>query len=110
MGSRNNPYIYMKQSDVYIQTSKYEGLCIAVGEAKVLCKPIIVVDIQGLREYIDNEINGLITERNPVQIADAVEKMDLRKRIEFSKQLGQIDWSKNDTMLKFYELIEEKDR
>lgn len=106
LGMKRNPYPYMKKCDIYIQTSKSEGLCITVGEAKVLKKPIIVTDIQGLREHIENGKNGLIIERKSKKIAQAIIELDEETRRQFSERLSKIDWTQNDTIHKFYNMME----
>ncbi|PEU67247.1 glycosyl transferase, partial [Bacillus cereus] len=39
LGIKENPYPYIKQADIYIQTSRYEGKSISIDEAKILAKP-----------------------------------------------------------------------
>lgn len=42
IGLRANPYPYIKNADIFVMTSRYEGKSIALDEAKILCKPIVV--------------------------------------------------------------------
>lgn len=60
LGSKVNPYPYIKECDIYIQPSRWEGFGISVLEAKILGKPIIVSDIPEFREQITNLENGLV--------------------------------------------------
>ena len=41
LGAIPNPYPYMKNADIYVQTSRHEGYCLTLAEAKCLCKFII---------------------------------------------------------------------
>ena len=41
LGERANPYPYIKESDIVVQTSRFEGKSIVLSEAKVLGKPIV---------------------------------------------------------------------
>ena len=49
---RQNPYPYMKACDIYLQPSRHEGKPIAVEEAKILQKPIVVTDYFSAREQM----------------------------------------------------------
>ena len=62
LGTKSNPYKYMKECDIYVQPSRYEGYCTTTLEAKYLSKPIIVTDVNGMREQIQNNVNGIIVE------------------------------------------------
>lgn len=60
LGSIPNPYPYMAKADIYVQTSRHEGYCLTLAEAKCLCKPIITTDFIGAYEQIENGHTGLI--------------------------------------------------
>jgi glycosyltransferase involved in cell wall biosynthesis len=62
LGSLTNPYPYIQQADLYVQTSRHEGYCITLTEAKCLSKPIISTDFIGAKEQLENGINGWIVE------------------------------------------------
>ncbi|MFY7757058.1 MAG: glycosyltransferase, partial [Flavobacterium stagni] len=42
LGVRQNPYPYVKRATVYVQPSRYEGKSMAIEEAKILQKPVVV--------------------------------------------------------------------
>lgn len=62
LGGKANPYPYMNNCDIYVQTSFSEAYCITVAEARVLCKPIVTTDAPGLREQFVNGENGIIVD------------------------------------------------
>lgn len=62
LGTQMNPFPYMKNCDIYVQTSYTEGWCLTVQEAKILCKPIVVTDLPVMREQIEHMENGVITD------------------------------------------------
>lgn len=64
LGSKGNPYPYVKNCSIYVQTSLSEAYCITVAEARILCKPIVSTDAPGLREQIVPGKNGLLV--NPI--------------------------------------------
>lgn len=62
LGSKTNPYPYVKRADVYVQTSRHEGYGIAICEARVLCKPIISTDLPCVREQIKDGMGGILSQ------------------------------------------------
>ena len=81
-GALSNPYPYMKGCDVYVQPSRYEGFCIAIGEAKLFGVPIVATDFVGAHEQLDGVPNAqIIAEPDPKLIADAIIKASQMGRI-----------------------------
>ncbi|MFC5684422.1 glycosyltransferase [Flavobacterium sp. MAHUQ-51] len=81
LGLKENPYPYLKQCDIYVQPSRYEGKSIAVDEAKILGKPIILTNFTTAKDQINSGLNGLITEMNPEAVAKAVEYLIENKNV-----------------------------
>ncbi|MFC6803526.1 glycosyltransferase [Deinococcus caeni] len=55
LGFKMNPYVYMKETDVFVLSSLFEGLPTVLIEAQLLGKPIISTDCDsGPREILDN--------------------------------------------------------
>lgn len=75
LGSIPNPYPFMKQCDLYVQTSRHEGYCITLAEARCLLKPIITTNFTGAREQIKHEKTGLIIDCNELEIYNAINKL-----------------------------------
>lgn len=71
LGAKPNPYPYVSNCSIYVQTSFSEAYCITVAEARILCRPIVTTDATGLREQINNGINGLIVEEMTPQALSA---------------------------------------
>lgn len=62
LGNQANPYGYLKDCDLYVQTSRYEGYCTTTNEARVFGKAIITTNVSGADEQFENDKTGLITE------------------------------------------------
>lgn len=62
LGAKTNPYPYMKMADIYVQTSRHEGYCLTLAEAKILNKVIITTNFTGADEQIEQGKTGLIVE------------------------------------------------
>ena len=90
-GQLGNPYPYMRECDVYVQPSEYEGYCIALAEAKILSRPIVTCDFAGAREQIEDGITGFITGMDVEEIFPALLALvsQPQKRMEFQQALMQ---------------------
>ena len=75
LGSKLNPYTYMKECDIYVQPSKHEGYCITLGEARCFNNPIVTTNFTGANEQIVNENTGLVCEINEEEIYKAIKKL-----------------------------------
>lgn len=62
LGSKLNPYPFMKECDIYVQPSRHEGYCITLGEARCFDNPIVTTNFTGANEQIKNEETGLVCE------------------------------------------------
>ena len=60
VGIRNDVIDLMKEADIFVLPSRYEGLSIAMIEAMAHGLPIIASDAPGIRTYIKNGVNGLL--------------------------------------------------
>lgn len=109
-GRKDNPYPYIKNCDIYVQTSKTEGWGLTVSEAKILNKPIVTTDAGVMSEQIENGINGIITENDSAEeICNGIEKLivnpDLRKSFIAALEKEDADDNKKQIQ-KLYSLIE----
>ena len=71
VGMKNNPYPYIKQSDLYVQSSRFEGYPMTILEAMVLCKPILAT-YPAAKEQIESGVNGMLCEANSSKIAEGI--------------------------------------
>lgn len=60
LGLIENPYPYINNCDIYVQTSRHEGYGIAIAEARVLNKPIIATNLDCVKEQITDGYNGIL--------------------------------------------------
>lgn len=75
LGMRANPYPYLKQADLYVHPSLFEGKSIALDEAKILCKPIVVTNFSTVKDQFEDRVNASICEMSPESIANAIEEL-----------------------------------
>lgn len=83
LGKQVNPYPYIREADIYLQPSHYEGHCVTILEAKYLCRPIICTDFSGAKEELKHLHNGLITK------FEEVDKLQQMNRILNDQNLRQ---------------------
>jgi glycosyltransferase involved in cell wall biosynthesis len=110
LGEQSNPYPYLKQCDVYLQPSRFEGKAIAVDEAMVMCRPILLTDFSTAADQIDSGVNGLIVPMTSEGVADGLEDL-LRhedRRRAFTDALSKETYSNENEINKLYELIDGK--
>jgi len=91
LGKSDNPYPFMKQCDIYVQTSRSEGYCITLAEARILNKSIVTTNFFGAKEQITNGETGLIVNVDEMEIYEAVKKlmMDNPLRRKFEENLSR---------------------
>lgn len=71
-GAVNNPYPFMKQADIYVHASRFEGKSIAIQEAQILGKPMVVSDCSGNREQVCHGKDGLMCGLTPESLAENI--------------------------------------
>jgi glycosyltransferase involved in cell wall biosynthesis len=82
VGYCTNPYPYIKQADLYVQTSIAEGFCTTISEAIILGKAVVTTDVSGAREQLEGNKGGIITGQSVDGIAIAVKELiDDRKKL-----------------------------
>ncbi|MBO6851092.1 MAG: glycosyltransferase [Marinobacter sp.] len=63
-GKRKNPYPWMRQADLFVLASEYEGLGIVLTEALACGTPILSVDSRGgVRDVFRGELEAFLTPR-----------------------------------------------
>ncbi len=107
-GAQNNPYSYMKNVDIYVQTSLFEGFCLTLCEARCVGTPVISTNFDVVFDQLKNGENGLIVEMNPEAIAEGIEKLYLDKQL-YQHIVGVLrdeHLGNEDEVLKLLRLIE----
>lgn len=61
LGKKDNPYPYIKNCDMFLLSSRYEGLPTVIIEALILHIPCLSTDVAGIHELLDNKF-GIISD------------------------------------------------
>lgn len=75
MGKRKNPYPYIKNCDLYVQTSRHEGYGLTIAEARILEKPIISTKLSCVEEQIIDGVTGKLVPFDAEMLAKAITSM-----------------------------------
>lgn len=105
-GLQLNPYPYIKNADMVVVSSDFEGYSIAIKEALLLKKVVISTDVSGVKEMFEDGKYGIITK---VDTEDLKNKMKdvLDKKIDLKnieKNLEDFDCG-NQKIIERLEMI-----
>lgn len=107
LGKKSNPYPYIKACDIYVQPSRYEGKSIAVREAQMLNKPVVITDFPTANSQLKNGVDGVIV---PLEITACANAMcDFIKNTDSQNKLientKKTDYTNSNEINKLYELV-----
>lgn len=109
LGKKENPYPYIKACDFYIQPSRYEGKSIAVREAQIFNKPVIITNYSTAHSQLENNIDGVIVpmemKKSALGIAEVIKNKPLQEKIIANMQ--QRDYVQREEIKKIYNFMRE---
>lgn len=110
-GKQPNPYPYLKNADLFVHPSYVESQGLVVLEAMALGIPCVVTKSLGPCEFIEDGVNGILTEQSPESLADKVLEM-LTNRELYECIMANIhcpeQFTPENVMKKVEELLEGK--
>lgn len=78
LGSKSNPYPYIKFADMMVHTSHVESQGLAILEAMALKTPCVAVASMGPKEYLNSEL-GILVGRDVNSVRDGVIRLLLQQ-------------------------------
>lgn len=72
LGNHTNPYKFLQQADLVVQTSRFEGKSIAIDEAKLLNRIVLTTNYPTVRDQITDGVDGFICGFAPQELADRI--------------------------------------
>lgn len=75
LGNRSDIADILAKTDIYIHMALNEGCSLAIIEAMMAGKPAIVSRCGGNSEIMENEVNGLVVAPDPIELANAVQRL-----------------------------------
>ncbi len=109
LGTRQNPYPYIRNCSVLVQSSRFEGKSVVLDEAKILCVPIVATAYPTAADQILHAKEGIITEMSPEGIARGIIKMltDTQCRSEILNYLNEHEYGNHSEIIKYRALLDE---
>jgi glycosyltransferase involved in cell wall biosynthesis len=109
LGSRSDVADVLKTYDIFVSSSRWEGLPGVVLESMAAGIPIVATDIPGTNEIIEDKINGLLVEPgNPEKLAEGILAMlsdrDVREKYATAAYKKLSDYSVQN-IAKLYETV-----
>ncbi len=110
LGKKTNPYPYMKECDIYVQPSRYEGNCVAVREAQILCKTVIITNYATAQSQIKNGEDGIIVPLDNDKCAEGISRLllDQNHQRNIKNFLNSHDYGNEDDVNVIYRLLDNK--
>lgn len=107
LGKKENPYPYIKQCDVYIQPSRYEGRCVTVKEAQMLQKPVIITRYATSGSQLNEGVDGIIVDMETSQCAKDIVKTIRNEELMnmLQENCKECDYSNRQEVEKLYSII-----
>lgn len=108
LGVKANPYPFIKDCDIYVQTSKYEGFGLAIAEARILNKPLVTTKFDAVYNQMIDRKNGLVVDMNAKSVANGILELINNKKLtnDIIEYLKKEKKGNVDEVYKFYKLIE----
>ncbi|GGE30539.1 hypothetical protein GCM10011391_06490 [Pullulanibacillus camelliae] len=107
LGVKANPYAYIKQADIYVQTSRFEGFGLAIAEARMLNVPVVTTRFDAVNNQMLDGKNGLVVEMNAQAVSEAIEALIFNRALKerICHYLAQEKKGNIEEIEKFYKLI-----
>lgn len=102
--SEKEKFKLMSKAHILVVPSKKEGWGLIVREAALVGTPSVVYDVNGLKDIIRDNINGIISETNPNSLSENIKKLlDNNSFYESLRKNAQLEAKKNnwDTTAEF---------
>lgn len=109
LGKKDNPYPYIKHCDLYVQPSLLEGKCVAVREAQMLGKPVVITNYATAASQLDDGVDGVIVPIDSESCAAGIAALlhNPVKTKQLSDNCKNRDYSNAQEVEKLYKLMED---
>ena len=115
LGYTENPYPYIKESDLFVCSSYVEGYSTATIEALILEKPIVTTNCSGMKEILENGKDGIIVNGEKellnaikLMIVDDKIREEYIRKVKIRKSFFEIEKNINKIQDELEKLMGEK--
>lgn len=107
LGAKANPYPYISACDIYVQPSFYEGKAVAVREAQILGKPVVITDYPTAKSQLTDGFDGIIAPLDTEGCAEAISSLlsDKNKLVQLRDNCLSQNYSNENEVQKICDLI-----
>ena len=75
VGVTANPYPYLRRADIVVHPSRFEGKSIALDEARLMGKAVVVTDFSTVGDQFADGVNATIVPMEGAAVADAIRRL-----------------------------------
>lgn len=102
-----NPYALIRQSDLFVMTSLYEGYPTITLEALISSTPVLSTDVAGVNEQIISSEHGYIVDNNLESIERKLDELKDKKKLlrEYKQKLQNYHYNNDMIMNEIYKLF-----
>jgi len=107
LGKKVNPYPYINACDLYVQPSRYEGKCVAVREAQILHKPVVITNYTTSGSQLTDGFDGVVVPMDNQGCAEGIIKVLNNKELmkTLSENTKKVDYTNSKEVEKLYSII-----
>ena len=106
LGYRENPYKYVKNSDLFVCSSISEGFSLVIGEAMALGVPVISVDCPGVNEVLGFGEYGMLVNNDEDSLCNGIKMLNDNKKLYDTYRTKAIERGRMFSIGEFIEEIE----
>ncbi|MDG0872782.1 glycosyltransferase [Paenibacillus thiaminolyticus] len=109
LGKQYNPYPFIKQADLYVQPSRYEGKAVTVTEAQILGKPVLITRYPTAQSQVADGKDGYITDLSVEGLAEGIEHLyrDRQLRCRLADMCSRTQYGNAGELNKLYALLDD---
>ncbi|WP_394218340.1 glycosyltransferase [Halobacillus trueperi] len=107
LGVNSNPYPFIKDADIYVQTSRFEGFGLAIAEARMLNVPVVTTRFDAVYNQMIHGNNGLVVDMDGHSIYKGIMKFIKEPLLkeQIVENLKKEKKGNTEELEKFYHLI-----
>ncbi len=107
LGKKDNPYPYINACDIYVQPSRYEGKSVAVREAQILNKPVVITKYATSADQLEDGTDGVVVPMDNAGCAKGICDFINNKalRVKIAENQKHRDYTNSSELQKIYRLI-----
>lgn len=108
LGAKYNPYPYIENADLIVQTSKYEGKSMVLDEAKILGVPIVATNYDTVYDQIVQGKEGMIVDMSEKAVAEGIKRMitDKSLRLSIKNYMNDKEYGNQKEIERYISIIE----